>query len=99
MFDFVLIPFCAFAGCVLATPILTNRVIRALERHPEVLDSIPGPLLMGWGLHRYIMREDYRRLNDERLNRQIRNYRRLHALAICVWLVFVASILWKAHSG
>jgi hypothetical protein len=91
-----LIGFSIFIVCIGANVVMTSRLIRALERHPETLDAIPGPHLIGWGLHRYAMCDDYRRLRDPAVEQRVRNYRRVVYLTMCVGLANLATILIAA---
>ena len=99
MSPYILIPFAVFAFCCLRQFGLRSRVIRALERYPEILDAIPGPLMLNMSLHRYIMRDNYQHLGDEGLNHQIRRYRQQFTILICAWLVCMAFVIAGMQRG
>jgi len=91
----ILIPFAAFAGCVLGQFYLMRQVRRALAgRHPDVWRAISEKaFFIDNAVFSFVWKKRDQALSDPDLSRITRRMRRLQVVAIAIWLLYAAMIV------
>lgn len=90
----VLIPFAVFFGCCVAQFWFMQRVRdRLIEQHPDTFLAVErSSIFPSHGMWRFIRKGRYKSLNDPELNRRVRNFNRLYAVAIVAWLAYGVAL-------
>lgn len=86
---YILIPFAVFFACCLSQFWFMMKVRAALiERHPGTYLSVEkSAMFPHQGFWRFTRGNGYKALQDDELNRHVRNLKRLKIVAIISWLV------------
>jgi hypothetical protein len=64
-----------------------------IERHPETFLSVEKSSIFPYqGLQRFTWGSGYKALQDDELNRHVRNLKRLHIVAVASWLAYGIAI-------
>ena len=90
----VLIPFVAFACCVLGQFYLMRQVRSALaSRHPDVWRNLSmRSFFIDNAVFNFVWKKRDRALNDPDLARTTQRMRRLQIVAIAVWLIYAVML-------
>jgi hypothetical protein len=94
MRGYAFIAFAGFAGCCLAQFWFLHRIkIALIERHPDTFLAIEKSSFFPYqGLSRFVRKKRYKDLNDPELDKRVRDFKRLFALALVCWLAYGVSL-------
>ena len=99
----ILIPFVAFAACVLGQFYFTRQVRRALaSRHPDVWrDLSMRSFFIDNAVFSFVWKKRDKALNDSDLESITRRMRRLQIVAVAIWLICVVMMFTglSVHNG
>jgi hypothetical protein len=92
--SYILIPFAVFfVCCVLQFWFMKQIRDRLIEHHPDAFLAIEKKAFFPHqALWKFMRGSGYKSLNDEELNRRVRNFKRLYLVAIAAWLCFAVAI-------
>jgi hypothetical protein len=84
------VPFAVFFGCCVAQFWFLKRIRdRLIDRHPQAfLEIEKSSFFPHQGLWKFTRRKRYEALRDEELNRRVRQFKQLYALAIVSWAAY-----------
>ena len=90
----ILIPFVAFAACVLAQFYFMRQVRRALaSRHPDVWrDLSVRSFFIDNALFSFVWKKRDKTLNDPDLAKITQRMRRLQIVAFAIWLIYAVAL-------